>query len=103
MLQPLGHSAVSTNGAGTEAIIVLTKRTCRGSLDHECRHAAKRHFSTRPRRHRGRPAQAGRRTETMLAAVRAAGRIPVPGRKRRADLLDTVLMALAACRPWHRP
>ena len=32
------------------------------------------------------------RAEAVLAAVRPAGRIPVPGRARRADLLDAAFL-----------
>src|SRR5437899_13089977 len=32
------------------------------------------------------------RTEAMLSTVRSAGRIPVPGRVRRADLLDAAFL-----------
>src|SRR5262249_42216320 len=63
------------------------------SLDAEVRHYARRHlFDTVGVMISGAAGEVATRAEAMLAAVRGGGRIPVPGRARRADLLDAAFL-----------
>ena len=63
-------------------------------LDAEVKHAAKRHFlDTLGVVIAGATGDLAGRAEDVLARVRAAGSIPVPGRRRRADLLDAAYIA----------
>ena len=55
-------------------------------------HYARRHLLDTSRRHDRRRGGEVARAEAMLAAVRPAGRIPVPGRARRADLIDAAFL-----------
>ena len=41
---------------------------------------------------RGAPGDVANRAEAVVASVRPAGNIPVPGRARRADLLDAAFL-----------
>ena len=64
-----------------------------GALDAEVRHYARRHLlDTVGVMICGAAGDVANRAERALAAVRAAGRIPVPGRARRADLLDAAFL-----------
>jgi len=64
------------------------------ALDTDVRHAAKRHFlDTVGVIIAGASGDLAGRAESVLAKVRAAGPIPVPGRCRRADLLDAAYIA----------
>jgi len=94
MLQPLDHAAAKTQGKGTDAIIALTADLRWDALDAEVQHAAKRHFlDTLGVIIAGANGDLAGRIEAVLAGVRAPGRIPVPGRSRRADLLDAAHIA----------
>ncbi|MEI9805606.1 MAG: MmgE/PrpD family protein [Pseudolabrys sp.] len=90
MLQPLDKAAAhDMSGSGTEAIIALVKDLNWAALDKDVKHAAKRHFlDTLGVIIAGASGDLAGKAEAVLAKVRAAGRIPVPGRSRRADLLD---------------
>src|SRR6516225_6917499 len=62
-------------------------------LDAEVRHYARRHLlDTAGVMISGAEGDVATRAEAMLAAVRGGGRIPVPGRVRRADLLDAAFL-----------
>jgi 2-methylcitrate dehydratase PrpD len=64
------------------------------ALDAEVRHYARRHlFDTVGVMIAGAGGDVATRAEAALAAVRARGSIPVPGRARRADLLDAAFLA----------
>src|ERR1700722_1237443 len=64
-----------------------------GALDAEIRHYARRHLlDTVGVMICGAAGDVANRAERMLAAVREAGSIPVPGRARRADLLDAAFL-----------
>src|SRR5271165_3885372 len=83
-----------TSAAGsTEAIVEFVTRLRYDALDEEARHYARRHLlDTVGVMIAGAGGEVASRAEAMLAAVRPAGRIPVPGRARRADLLDAAFL-----------
>ena len=63
------------------------------ALDAEVRHCARRHLlDTVGVMIAGAARDVATRAEAVLAAVRGGGRIPVPGRARRADLLDAAFL-----------
>jgi 2-methylcitrate dehydratase PrpD len=80
--------------AGASAAIVDFVAGVRHSaLSEEVRHYARRHLlDTVGVMIAGAGGEVASRAEAMLAAVRPAGRIPVPGRARRADLLDAAFL-----------
>src|ERR1700758_2568564 len=63
------------------------------ALDAEVRHYARRHLlDTVGVMICGAEGEVANRAERALAAVRGAGRIPVPGRARRSDMLDAAFL-----------
>src|SRR5260370_30608749 len=63
------------------------------ALADEVRHYARRHLlDTVGVMIAGARGEVATRAEAMLSAVRPAGRIPVPGRARRADLIDAAFL-----------
>jgi len=80
--------------AGASAAIVDFVAGLRhGALSEEVRHYARRHLlDTVGVMIAGAGGEVASRAEAMLAAVRPAGHIPVPGRARRADLLDAAFL-----------
>jgi 2-methylcitrate dehydratase PrpD len=80
--------------AGATAALVEFVATLRhGALDAEVRHYARRHLlDTVGVMICGAGGEIANRAERALAEVRGAGRIPVPGRARRADLLDAAFL-----------
>jgi 2-methylcitrate dehydratase PrpD len=80
--------------AGASAAIVgFVGELRHGSLTEEVRHYARRHLlDTVGVMIAGARGEVASRAEAMLAAVRPAGRIPVPGRARRADLIDAAFL-----------
>src|SRR5262245_22033206 len=81
-----------TAGA-TEAIIDFVSGLRYGALSDEVRHYARRHLlDTVGVMIAGAGGEVASRAEAMLAAVRPAGRVPVPGRARRADLIDAAFL-----------
>jgi 2-methylcitrate dehydratase PrpD len=95
MLQTVDKAAKQTSpGLGTSAIVALVRDLKWDALDADVKHAAKRHFlDTLGVIIAGSSGDLAGRTEAVLANVRAAGTIPVPGRRRRADLLDAAYIA----------
>lgn len=94
MLQTLDAAKSAIEPTGTGAVIALARSLRWDALDAEVRHAAKRHFlDTVGVIIAGANGELAERTEATLAAVRSPGRIPVPGRRRRADLLDAAHIA----------
>ena len=95
MLHALDSTAAQmTPGSGTEAIIALVQNLKWDALDPDVQHAARRHFlDTLGVIIAGSSGDLAGRAEAVLAKVRAAGNIPVPGRQRRADLLDAAYIA----------
>lgn len=94
MLQAVDAKAAQTENSGTDAIVALVKNLRWDELDADVKHSAKRHFlDTLGVIIAGSSGELAGRAEAVLANVRAAGRIPVPGRQRRADLLDAAYIA----------
>jgi 2-methylcitrate dehydratase PrpD len=81
-------------GAGaTSALVDFVERLSYDAFDAEVRHYARRHLlDTVGVMICGAAGDVATRAEAVLAAVRASGRIPVPGRTRRADLLDAAFL-----------
>jgi 2-methylcitrate dehydratase PrpD len=87
------HPLQSAAGA-TAALVEFVSELRFDALDTQVRHYARRHFlDTVGVMIAGAAADVVTRAEAALAAVRGAGRIPVPGRARRADLLDAAFLA----------
>src|SRR5580693_1294102 len=77
----------------SEAIVSFVSELRFGALSEEVRHYARRHLlDTVGVMISGAEGDVAMRAEAALAAVRDAGRIPVPGRARRADLLDAAFL-----------
>jgi len=77
----------------TEAIVDFVTRLRHAELSGEVRHYARRHLlDTVGVMIAGAGGEVASRAEAVLAAVRPPGRIPVPGRTRRADLLDAAFL-----------
>lgn len=63
------------------------------ALDKEVQHAAKRHvLDTVGVMIAGGMGDVATKAETVLATIRPAGKVPVPGRARRADVLDAAML-----------
>jgi 2-methylcitrate dehydratase PrpD len=87
------HSLQLAAGA-TAALVEFVSKLRFDALETDVRHYARRHLlDTVGVMIAGAGADVVMRAEAALAAVRAAGRIPVPGRARRADLLDAAFLA----------
>jgi 2-methylcitrate dehydratase PrpD len=91
---PLAGEGTEGGAAGaTEALIGFVNRLHFDALGDEVRHYAKRHLmDTVGVMIAGAGGDVATRAETMLASVRPAGSVPVPGRARRADLLDAAFL-----------
>ncbi|HKA81827.1 MAG TPA: MmgE/PrpD family protein [Xanthobacteraceae bacterium] len=77
----------------TEAIVDFVSGLRHAALSDEVRHYARRHLlDTIGVMISGAGGEVATRAEAALAAVRPAGRIPVPARARRADLLDAAFL-----------
>ena len=86
------HTLQPAAGA-TAALVEFVSALRFESLDAEVRHYACRHLlDTVGVMISGAAGDVATRAEAMLAAVRGGGRIPVPGRARRADLLDAAFL-----------
>jgi 2-methylcitrate dehydratase PrpD len=86
------HTLQPAAGA-TAALVEFVGALRYGALDAEVRHYARRHLlDTVGVMIAGAEGAVANRAERALAAVRGAGRIPVPGRARRADLLDAAFL-----------
>jgi 2-methylcitrate dehydratase PrpD len=85
MLQPAAGA--------TSALVAFASGLRFENLDAEVRHFARRHLlDTVGVMISGAAGDVATRAEAMLAAVRGGGSIPVPGRARRADLLDAAYL-----------
>ena len=83
------HPAVGA----TEAIVEFVNELRHAALTDEVRHYARRHLlDTVGVMIAGAGGEVATRAEAVLSAVRPAGRIPVPGRARRADLIDAAFL-----------
>src|SRR3954465_1165727 len=77
----------------TEAITGFVGALRYASLSKEVRHYAVRHlFDTVGVMIAGAGGEVATRAEAVLAGVRPAGGVPVPGRTRRADLIDAAFL-----------
>jgi 2-methylcitrate dehydratase PrpD len=86
------HTLQPAAGA-TAALVEFIGALRHDALDAEVRHYARRHLlDTVGVMICGAESAVANRAERVLAAVRGAGRIPVPGRARRADLLDAAFL-----------
>ena len=83
------HPAAGATAASVEFVGELRH----AALPHEVRHYARRHLlDTVGVMIAGAGGEVATRAEAVLAAVRPAGGIPVPGRARRADLIDAAFL-----------
>ncbi len=86
------HTLQPAAGA-TSALIALVSGLRFEVLDAEVRHCARRHLlDTVGVMISGAAGDVATRAEAMLRAVRSSGSIPVPGRARRADVLDAAYL-----------
>src|SRR5262245_53379749 len=77
----------------TDALVDFVGTLSTAALSDEVRHYARRHLlDTVGVMIAGAPGEVATRAEAALSAVRPAGRVPVPGRARRADLLDAAFL-----------
>src|SRR6202165_4296937 len=77
----------------SEAVVSFVSGLRFGALSDEVRHYARRHvLDTVGVMIAGAGGEVATRAEAVLAAVRPPGRIPVPGRARRADLIDATFL-----------
>jgi 2-methylcitrate dehydratase PrpD len=85
--------AVDPGGGATDALVGFVSGLRFGELGQEVRHYAKRHLmDTVGVMIAGAGGDVATRAEAMLASVRPAGSVAVPGRARRADLLDAAFL-----------
>jgi 2-methylcitrate dehydratase PrpD len=86
------HTLHPAAGA-TDALVGFAHALSYDALTEEVRHYAKRHLlDTIGVMIAGAGGHVATQAEAMLAVVRPEGRIPVPGRARRADLLDAAFL-----------
>jgi 2-methylcitrate dehydratase PrpD len=86
------HTLDPAAGA-TGAVVSFVAGLRYEALSDEVRHYAKRHLlDTVGVMIAGAEGDVATRAEAVLAAVRPAGQVPVPGRRRRADLLDAAFL-----------
>ena len=86
------HTLQPAAGA-TQALIAFNRELRYDAIPEEARHYAKRHLlDTVGVMIAGAPGTIATSAEKVVASVRPAGKIPVPGRARRADLLDAAFL-----------
>jgi 2-methylcitrate dehydratase PrpD len=86
------HTLHPAAGA-TDAIVGFVRNLSHAALSEDVRHYARRHLlDTVGVMIAGAGGEVATRAEKVLAGVRPAGRVPVPGRARRADLLDAAFL-----------
>ena len=86
-------STLHPAAGATAAIVEFVGELRHAALPDEVRHYARRHLlDTVGVMIAGAGGDVATRAEAVLAAVRPAGRIPVPGRARRADLIDAAFL-----------
>ena len=86
------HTRHPAEGA-TDAIVAFVGRLRHDALSDDVRHYARRHLlDTVGVMIAGAGGNVATQAEAALAAVRPAGQVPVPGRARRADLLDAAFL-----------
>src|SRR3984957_12196060 len=86
------HALAPAAGA-TDALVEFASALRYEVLDAETRHYARRHLlDTVGVMIAGAPGDVATRAEAVVASVRVEGNVPVPGRTRRADLLDAAFL-----------
>ena len=86
------HTLQPAAGA-TDALVNFTTALCYDTLPEDARHYARRHLlDTVGVMIAGAGGTIATQAEAVIKAVRPAGKIPVPGRARRADLLDAAFL-----------
>ncbi len=86
------HTLQPAAGA-TRQIVEFATGLRHADLSDEVKHYARRHLlDTVGVMIAGAPGEIAGKAERVIAAVRPAGAVPVPGRKRRADLLDAAFL-----------
>ena len=86
------HTLQPAAGA-TDRIVAFATSLRYDSLPEDARHYARRHLlDTVGVMIAGAPGSIATQAENVITAVRPAGEIPVPGRARRADLLDAAFL-----------
>src|SRR5262249_44717395 len=86
------HAFEPAAGA-TDALVGFVNGLSHAGLSDEVRHYARRHLlDTVGVMIAGAEGNVASEAEAVLAAVRGAGGVPVPGRARRADLLDAAFL-----------
>src|SRR4051812_22548643 len=86
------HTLHPAAGA-TDALVRFVDKLRYDALSEEVRHYARRHLlDTIGVMIAGAGGDVATRAEAMLAAIRPSGAVPVPGRARRADLLDAAFL-----------
>jgi 2-methylcitrate dehydratase PrpD len=86
------HTLQPAAGA-TDALVEFNGSLRYDAIPEEARHYARRHLlDTVGVMIAGAPGTIATQAENVIAAVRPAGKIPVPGRVRRADLLDAAFL-----------
>jgi 2-methylcitrate dehydratase PrpD len=92
----MAHAQVLTlhpAAGATNAIVQFVATLSHHALSEEVRHYARRHLlDTVGVMIAGAGGDVATRAEAMIAAVRPGGAMPVPGRARRADLLDAAFL-----------
>src|SRR6266498_6042007 len=77
----------------TAAVVEFVGELRHAALPHEVRYYARRHLlDTVGVMIAGAEGDVATRAEAVLSSVRGAGSVPVPGRPRRADLLDAAFL-----------
>jgi 2-methylcitrate dehydratase PrpD len=96
LLQPAagaGSSPAPPSTAATAALVAFVSGLRFDALDAEVRHCARRHLlDTVGVMISGAAGGVATRAEAVLASARSGGDVPVPGRARRADLLDAAFL-----------
>ena len=86
------HTLQPAAGA-TQALVEFTGELRYDALPEDARHYARRHLlDTVGVMIAGAPGSIATQAENVIKSVRPAGKIPVPGRERRADLLDAAFL-----------
>lgn len=92
----MAHPLVSKSreGAGASGKLLAFVETLQwDALDEDVQHAARRHvLDTVGVMIAGGVGDVASKAETVLATIRSGGHVPVPGRARRADVLDAAML-----------
>ncbi|MBK5264047.1 MAG: MmgE/PrpD family protein [Alphaproteobacteria bacterium] len=92
-MQILSHEKNDGEGA-TSRLLDFSLSLRWDALDEDVRHSAKRHLlDTIGVIIQGSTGEIAGRAESVLSDIRPAGNVPVPGRARRADILDAAYLA----------